>query len=154
MGGDGQAMTRDEIERRILGTWQLVETFREELATGRRVAQFGTAPDGRITYTPEHRMMALVTAGGSGGARSPSEAERARLHGSMVAYAGRWEALDGAVRHHVEVSWQPATVGDVFLRHVRFEGTDRLVLTSPPGPSAMDGVESVVTIVWERAPPG
>ncbi|MBY0331932.1 MAG: lipocalin-like domain-containing protein [Acetobacteraceae bacterium] len=147
-------MTRDEIERRILGTWRLVETFREELATGRRVAQFGAAPEGRIAYTPEHRMMALVTAGGSGGARSPSEAERARLHGSMVAYAGRWEALDGAVRHHVEVSWQPATVGDVFLRHARFEGTDRLVLTSSPGPSAMDGVESVVTIVWERAPPG
>lgn len=144
-------MTADEVARRIVGTWRLVETYREESATGRRSAQMGRDAAGFITYTPEGQMNALITATPRGGPRTPSAEERAALHASMVGYAGRWEALDDAVRHHLEVAWTPGLVGDTFLRTVRFEDPDRLVLTSPPGPSAMDGVVGVVTIVWERA---
>ncbi len=127
-----------------------METYREESATGKRSAQMGAEAAGFITYTPEGRMNALITATPRGGPRTPSAEERAALHANMVGYAGRWEALEDAVRHHLEVAWTPALVGDVLLRNVRFEEPDRLVLTSPPGPSAMDGVVGVVTIVWER----
>jgi hypothetical protein len=142
-------MTADEVACRIIGTWRLVETYREDSATGRRSAQMGPEAVGFITYTPEGRMNALITATPRGGPRTPSATERAALHASMVGYAGRWEALEDAVRHHLEVAWTPGLVGDVFLRHVRFEAPARLVLTSPPGPSAMDGVVGVVTIIWE-----
>lgn len=143
-------MTAEEIAARIVGSWRLVETWRQEIGTGRRVAQMGPAPAGLITYTPAGRMHALLTATAEGGPRSPTDAERAALHASMVGYAGRWEAAADGVRHHVEVAWTPALVGDVFHRNVRFMPPDRLVLESLPGPSAMDGVLSVVTILWQR----
>ncbi len=132
---------------RLVGSWRLVETWREEAASGRREAQFGPAPSGWIVYTPEGRMMALIT----GSARHPPRdaADRAALHASMLAYSGRYTAFADRVEHRIDVAWQPAVVGQTFIRFVRFEG-ERLVLTSPPGPSAVDGVVATVTVVWER----
>ncbi len=138
----------ERIRERLVGTWRLVSSQREEVATGRREDQFGPAPRGVITYTPDGHMMALLTRGDPPPIRD--DADRAAQHRHMVAYAGRFEVVGDAVHHHVEVSWQPATVGTTFVRHVRFEGEDRLVLRSPPGPSAMDGLVAVVTITWRR----
>jgi hypothetical protein len=143
--------SEEEIRRRPAGTWRLVDCHREEVATGRRrTQQFGANPTGVITYTASGHMTALITRGDRP-ASARSEAERAALHGAMLAYAGRWEVAGDTVRHRLEVSWQPATVGDSFVRHVAFEGERALILRSPPGPSAVDGAVAVVTVVWERA---
>lgn len=135
------------IGARLVGSWRLVETWREEAASGRREAQFGPDPRGWIIYTAEGRMMALIT----GSAWHPPRdlADRAALHAGMLAYSGRYTAFADRVEHRIDVAWQPAVVGQTFTRFVRFEG-DRLILTSPPGPSAIDGVVATVTVVWER----
>ena len=141
-------MTEAEIRDRLVGSWRLLSCDREEMATGRRSAQFGPSPSGYITYAPSGHMMALITADGR--AAASDAAGKAALHGSMLAYAGTWDVAGDAVRHRLEVSWQPATVGDTFVRHVAFEG-NRLILRSDPGPSALDGVLARVTVTWERA---
>ena len=143
-----QAAEDEGIARRLVGTWRLLGCERQEVATGERSLPFGERPSGSITYTASGHMVALITRDG----RKPpqSVAERAALHAGMLAYSGRWTVEDGSVRHRLEVSWQPATVGDTFIRHVTFDG-DRLILRSPPGPSAVDGVVAVVTVTWERA---
>lgn len=136
-----------ELRERLVGVWRIVSVWREELATGRRVEQLGTAPLGLIIYTPSGHMSATLT---SGERRSTdTDAERAAVHRSMVAYAGRYDVEGDAVLHRVEASWQPATVGTTFVRHVSFDG-DTMTLRSPPGPSAMDGVAAVINVVWRR----
>jgi hypothetical protein len=53
-------------------------------------------------------------------------------------YAGRWEAADGVMRHHVEVSLIPNWVGTTLERACTLEG-DRLTLAVRRS-----------TLVWER----
>ena len=141
-------MEQRGIRERLVGTWRLVSSRREEVATGRGEEQLGAEPRGFITYTPSGHVMALLTRGDQ--APIGGDADRAAQHRAMVAYAGRYEVVGESVHHHVEVSWQPATVGTTFVRHVAFEGEDRLVLRSPPGPSAMDGLVSTITVTWRR----
>src|SRR5262245_40484331 len=45
----------------LLGTWTLVSAVREEIPSGATTNQFGEGPHGYLTYSPEGRMMALIT---------------------------------------------------------------------------------------------
>jgi lipocalin-like protein len=46
---------------RLLGTWTLVSAVREEIPSGAKTEMFGQSPHGFINYSPDGRMIALIT---------------------------------------------------------------------------------------------
>lgn len=64
---------------RLLGTWKLVSAVREEILSGAKVNLFGTNPQGFLNYSPDGRMIALITRGdrkaAANGRPTPAEAE-------------------------------------------------------------------------------
>lgn len=82
------------IRDKLIGAWRLVGTWREEVASGRRVELFGSSPRGLVIYTPSGHMSAIITA-----SQPPSTADdagRAAVHKTMVAYSGRYEVVGDA----------------------------------------------------------
>jgi hypothetical protein len=103
----------------------------------------------RIVYTKEGLVFAISTPANRAktGAKDPGEAtpeQKARMVEGVVAYAGRYELVDGRLRHHIEVSVFPDLVGRTMVRIPSFEG-NRLTLTTEPD---QDG--GVQKIYWER----
>ena len=119
---------------------------------GERVGLYGEHPIGFLTYTPEGRMIAII----SDSLRPPlsSEddltvpaAERAAAFSTFGAYAGTFRIEADCVIHHVEVSSLQNWVGTDQVRRMKLEG-DRLTLWPPP--SMLEGEQRAFELVWQR----
>jgi hypothetical protein len=79
----------------VAGVWKLVSW--QVVTDGQAKDLFGSKPKGYLILTREGRAMALTTAD----ARTPgeTEAERAALHKSMLAYTGKYR-LEGDEIHY------------------------------------------------------
>jgi len=136
---------------RLLGTWTLVSAVREEIPSGSKTDMFGQNPHGFINYSPDGRMIALITrsdrAAPSG---KPTAAEAEALYRSMLSYAGPYTIAGDVVTHHVELSWNESFNGGEQKRHFRFEG-DRLILATPQSRDPIDGKMSVRRMTWKKA---
>ena len=136
---------------RLIGTWRLVSALREEIPSGTRTAMFGSDPQGILTYTPEGRMIALITRGDRTppmeGRATPAEAEA--LFRSMLSYAGAWSVDGNEVTHHVDISWNQSFTGGAQKRIFALDG-ETLTLSTPQSRDPIDGKLSVRTMTWER----
>jgi hypothetical protein len=137
---------------RLLGTWTLVSAVREEIPSGTKTDMFGQNPHGFINYSPDGRMIALITRGdrkaaANGGRPTPAEAEA--LFRSMLSYAGTYTVEDGVVTHHVDISWNESFTGGMQKRHFKLDG-DRLILSTPQSHDPIDGKMSVRWMTWQR----
>ena len=135
----------------LLGTWKLVSAVREEIPSGAKSDLFGSDPQGFLNYSPDGRMIALITRGDRKPAASgrPTPAEAEALFRSMLSYAGRYTVDGDVVTHHVDISWNQSFTGGVQKRHFKFEG-NRLQLSPPPSPDPLDGRMSMRKLIWER----
>lgn len=80
-----------------------------------------------------------------------TDAERAELYNTMVAYAGTF-TFDGKVAIcNVDASWNEAWTGTAQVRNVTFEGKRLVWRTNPQ--SGIDGKRVVGVFVWEKLPP-
>jgi len=131
----------------VVGTWKLVSSVTEELATGKKTPLLGEHPKGYLIYTPQGRMMVLLVHQ----TRSPPkiDEDRINLHKYMAAYSGRYTVEGDKVVHHVDISWNEAWTGTHQVRFVKVEG-DRLTITTAPAKHPITGVESTAVLVWER----
>ena len=59
-----RAAGASDVEQQLLGVWKLESFYTELKTTGERKNIFGEKPNGYIIFTPEKRMMALLTAEG------------------------------------------------------------------------------------------
>lgn len=131
----------------LVGTWKLVSwqvIARNEAPRD----MFGKYPRGFLVLTPEGRAIVLTTAQG----RRPgmSDAERAALHKSMVAYSGKYRLEGSDFVTSVDTSWNEEWNGTEQRRHFRIEG-DKLFIETAPGPSILfPGKIDFRRIVWER----
>ncbi len=136
---------------RLLGTWKLVSSVREEIPSGAKTDMFGANPHGFINYGADGRMIALLTRGDrkapASGKATPAEAEA--LFKSMLSYAGTYSVNGNEVTHHVDISWNESFTGSTQKRVVRFEG-NRLMLSTPQSLDPIDGKMSVRTMTWEK----
>ena len=136
---------------RLLGTWTLVSAVREEIPSGAKTDMFGQDPHGFINYSPEGRMIALITRrdrkAAANGRPTPTEAEA--LFRSMLSYAGTFTVEGDVVTHHVDISWNQSFTGGVQKRHFKLEG-DRLILSTPQSHDPIDGKLSVRHMTWQR----
>jgi len=133
----------------IVGTWKIVSQEWEIQATGERRAVMGKNPAGYAIFTPEGRMMALITAEG----RNPpkTDQDHANLLNSMAAYTGMYRLEGDKLIYKAEVAWHPARVGTEQVRFCRFDG-DRLHVISDWMPSTgVPGQMGRIIITWERS---
>jgi hypothetical protein len=95
-------------EQRLVGTWEVVSFEAVSPATGEREPARGEHPSGYTIFTPEGRMMVLIT---NQGRKAPSTArDRADLFQSMVAYSGEYRPDGDRWITKVDVSANPALV--------------------------------------------
>jgi hypothetical protein len=116
-----------EGAERLVGCWTLVSW--KVMVEGEPQDLFGAKPKGSLILTASGRAIALTTAE----TRTPgdSEAQRAALHKSMLAYTGRYRIEGDEFVTTVDASWNEAWNGTEQRRRFRFEG-DRLIIESVP----------------------
>ncbi len=111
----------------------------------------GKQPQGRLTYTAEGYMHALMMPDGR--AKFPSgdvfgtDEELLAAGNHFVAYCGRFEIKGDTIFHHADLSFFPNWVGQAMERKAKLDG-NRLTLTSEN--QVRGGRKSTAVIVWER----
>jgi hypothetical protein len=133
-------------DHRLVGDWRLVSS--QAIVDGEAHDLFGPDPDGYLILTPQGRLCAITTARH----RKPgeSDAERAALHRSMMAYTGRYRVEGSDFITVVDASWNEAWNGTEQRRHFRLEG-DRLFIETAPAPSLLvPGKIDFRRVVWRR----
>ena len=139
------------MTERLIGTWTLVSAVREEIPSGAKSDQMGPNPHGFINYSPEGRMIALITrsdrAAPATGRATSTEAEA--LFRGMLSYAGTFTFDGREVTHHVDISWNESFTGGAQKRHFKLEG-NRLILSTPQSHDPIDGRMSVRIMTWEK----
>jgi hypothetical protein len=138
-------------DRALIGTWKLKSVVREDAGTGERSDQLGADPDGYLSYLSDGRMYTILVAGEriKPDAAAPSDAERAALHKSMIAYAGTYTVEGNKVVHHVDISWNGMWTGTDQVRFFKLEG-DTLTIKMAPNKNPIDGREGVAIVVWQK----
>ena len=131
----------------ILGIWRLVSFEVEFQATGDREHLRGKNPTGYIIFTPEGRMMVVLTNEGRNVPKT--DQDRADLFNSMVAYTGMYRIEGDKWITKIDVSGNPALVGTEQARFFRLDG-DRLQEITQWTPRLEKGMGRTV-ITWERA---
>lgn len=130
----------------LIGNWKLVSW--QVVTDGEAKDVFGLKPKGYLVLTREGRSIAITTAE----ARTPgvSEAERAALHKSMLAYTGKYRLEGNEFVTTVDASWNEGWNGTEQRRRFRLDG-DTLFIESAPAPSILfPGKVDFRRIVWER----
>jgi hypothetical protein len=135
----------------IVGTWKIQSFVREVIATGQRYNEFGDKPDGYISYLADGRMYAMLVADNrvKPSGATPTDEEKARLFGTMIAYAGTYRTDGEKVIHDVDVSWNQLWTGSQQLRFFKAEG-DTLTITTAVAKSPRDGQEGRTVVVFKK----
>ena len=135
---------------KVLGTWKIVSWETEFQATGEREPVMGKNPMGYLVFTPEGRMMTVIT--GEGRKAPKTDQDRADIFKSLFAYTGMYRLEGDKWITKVDVSWNPAWVGTEQVRFFRFDG-DRLQVISTWLQSTTRPEKGMARaiIAWERA---
>lgn len=116
------------LAERIVGTWELVSYKVEDQETGRLIDAMGDTPRGRVIFTRD----GWVAFNLEGSDRKPAstDAERAALMRSLVAYIGRYRIEGDQWVTSVLTAWAPEWVGTEQRRSIRMDG-DYADVTTP-----------------------
>ena len=134
------------------GTWKLVSSKRTTTTTGTTIDTFGSDPQGYIMYGKDGRMMVLITRSDRPKPESIdkiTDEQRNRLFSSMIAYAGTYKFDGNTIEHHIDLSWNEVWSATMQARDIQKDG-DRLVYTTRPAPSPVDGSMGFATVIWEK----
>jgi len=103
-------------------------------------------------YGKDGRMMVLITRSDRPKPDSTdkmTDEQRSRLFSSMLAYSGTYKFDGETIEHHIDGSWNQVWTGTTQIRNVKKDG-DRLIYTTQPGLSPIDGSMGFATVVWEK----
>jgi hypothetical protein len=134
------------------GTWKLVGSKRTNTATGATTDTLGPNPLGYIMYGKDGRMMVLMTRSDRPKPDSIdkiTDEQRGRLFSSMLAYSGSYKFDGKTIEHYIDLSWNEVWSGTAQARDIKKEG-DRLIYTTQPAPSPIDGSMGFATVIWEK----
>jgi hypothetical protein len=107
----------------LVGVWRLVSFEREFQGSEEREYPMGKLPSGYIQFLADGRMTVLITAEGR---KAPTtDADRAALYNTLVAYTGGYRVEGDKWITKVDVSANPAWVGTEQTRTFKVSG-DRL----------------------------
>jgi hypothetical protein len=137
----------------IVGTWKIQSFVREVTATGERQNEFGEKPSGYISYQSDGRMFAMLVADNRTKPKgpSPTDEEKARLFGTLIAYSGTYVVEGDKVTHKIDVSWNQSWTGGDQVRFYKVEGRT-LTITTAININPRDGREGRAVVVFTKAP--
>ena len=136
--------------RELAGTYQLISSSTKHLDTGEVVPDENAK--GSIMYGADGRMLVLITYGDRPRAESSAkltDEQRVGLFRTMLAYGGTYEFDGKTMTHHVDICSDEVRCGTTLVRDVTVDG-DRLIYTTRPQPSPLDGKTIVITLVWKK----
>ncbi len=139
-------------EALLVGHWDLVSWEREVVATGEVGPARGEQPQGFLAYLPGGRMMTLIVRSDRAppAGMPPTAAEKAALHDSMLAYAGRWHVEGDVVIHRIDAAWNRVWDGTEQRRHAVLDGA-MLTLRTPSFIEPATGMQAIHTLVFRRS---
>jgi hypothetical protein len=138
----------------IFGTWKLLTSIRQEVATGRTADNLGAHPNGILVITPEGRFIVIET--GEGRRPAQNVEEFANLQKTELAYSGlvsfsadpqNPQALK--MINHVDIAWNEEWLNTDQVRTLTVED-GRLIIKTPPIKNPISGDLAVSTLVFER----
>ncbi|MFT4246460.1 MAG: lipocalin-like domain-containing protein [Pseudomonas sp.] len=133
----------------LAGSWRLVGYQVESKDTGKKIPAMGDHPSGRVIFTEDHRVAFVLT--GEGRKNGKTDAEKAALLNTLVAYTGLEQTQGNQWCTRVEAAWNPEWVGTTQCREFRVEG-DRLEVLTPwrQMPNWPGTTRSIITFVRDR----
>ena len=136
-------------EQRLLGVWKVESWYTEFKATGEKKRFFGERPNGYLVFTPEKRVLGLLT--GEQRRKPETYEDGAAAFWSMVAYSGIYGVENDKWIMKVDVSWNESWTGREQVRFFKVEG-DALTVTSPWEPNANlpGSPETRGVLVWTK----
>lgn len=139
-------------EEHLLGTWKLISASSRDVDSGEVSHAFGGPhPVGFISYTGDHRMMAVIAYDNRikpARVDQTTVEQRDQLFKTMAAYAGTYAVSGNSVQHHIDVSWNETWTRSSVTRDIAFKD-GKLVLTSRPLLD-LDGRTVVLTAIWDK----
>jgi hypothetical protein len=114
--------------QQVIGFWKLVSYVVEIQATGLVEPVMGQHPTGYVNFSPEGRVMFILT--GEGRKPAKTAEERADLLSTLVAYTGIYRIEGDRWITKVDVAWNPEWVATEQARHFKIVG-DRLQVLTP-----------------------
>lgn len=136
----------------LYGTWKLVSSTREEVATGTKTNNFGDSPQGFLSYSRDGRMYGILARDGRpkpADMSKVSNEQRVELFNTMAAYAGTFKVDGKTVTHHVDISWNENWTGTAQKRQARLDG-QKLFISTDPITSGTDGKLVVFVLEWHK----
>jgi hypothetical protein len=136
----------------LVGTWKLISAANVTEKGERIENPYGQNPTGFLTYTPEGRMMGIIT----DGARKPFSSvqppaqERAEAFSTFLAYAGRYTVSAERIVHHVEAAWRQDWVNTDQVRFIVKLQENRVILRTAPFTNLNGQRLAYQELVWER----
>ncbi|MBF7687134.1 lipocalin-like domain-containing protein [Acinetobacter sp. EC24] len=112
----------------IEGSWVLVSYKVEDQATNTFIPAMGEHPTGRVIFTADHRINFVLT-GDNRNTNAKTDAEKAALLDSVIAYTGKWSVTGNKWCTDVEAAWNPKWVGTQQCREFEINGDTLNVLT-------------------------
>lgn len=135
----------------LLGSWDLISTYRRR-EDGTRVLYLGDNPRGRLTYTADGKVHAIMVADGR--PKPPdgklAASDKIRLFESVIAYSGTYEVKDNKVTHRIDLSWNELWSGEDKVRYFELDG-DHLHILTALTPDPNDGAMVTYVVEWRRA---
>ncbi len=139
----------------FVGTWKLL-SCNAHRRDGQVLPIYGLNPEGRLFYDAAGNMSVHIMQAGRPPFKEPykfraTELEMRAAYQGYEAYFSTYE-VDWAscmVNHRVLGGLFPNWTGTIQARYFRFEGSNRLVLSTEPVGQPQNG-RTVVTLVWER----
>lgn len=133
----------------LVGAWRLTN-YKLQVVGEDVTEPFGATPKGTLVVSPNSRWTVLLTASD----RKPagSDAERAALLGSMIAWTGKFSVEGDRITSKVDTSWNEVYTGrlETQTRFYKVQG-DMLILRSPEMESAVrPGKRIVATLEFRR----
>lgn len=150
-----EAPAASTVARLFIGTWTLVScnAYRRN---GHVMPIYGPHPEGRLFYDAAGNMSVHIMQSERTRFKDPEKfratASEMRLaYKTYEAYFSTYEvdAEHSVIRHHVHGGLFPNWTGTIQPRFYRFDGPDRLILSTEPVGS-MPTRKTIVTLVWDR----
>jgi len=127
----------------IVGTWRLVAAAAKDANGNPLPAPYGGKGMGRVCFTADGRMMAVVCDG------RPSLPDGTKRDYSS--YCGNYTFDGSRLVTRVDAASDPTRIGGEQVREVSIEHDNRIVLRPPPRPSARG--DEYRELTWERISP-
>jgi hypothetical protein len=133
----------------LVGTWNLLSCFMEDVETKERKDVWGEKPNGRLTLTTTGDWIVVQTAQGR---KVPqSDEDRSAAFRSMLAYSGKYRVEGEKIVIKVDIAWDEVWTGAEQVRFFKCDG-NRLYIEAAPQryPNLGDKVMRAV-LIWQRA---